>query len=58
MEYSDVIMVIRKLPGQNKWRLVSEKSGRNLGTYPTKAQAIARERQVNFFKMRAARWKK
>ena len=51
-------MVIRKLSGQNKWRLTSKTSGRNLGTYPTRAGAVARERQVNFFKFRAARFSK
>jgi hypothetical protein len=50
-------MVIRKLPGQNKWRLTSKTSGRNLGTYPTRAGAVARERQVSFFKFRA-KWRK
>lgn len=50
-------MVIRKLPGQRKWRLTSEKTGRNLGTYSTRAGAVARERQVNFFKYRS-KWKK
>jgi hypothetical protein len=42
--------MIRKLPGQRKWRLYSLKTGRNLGTYPSKAKAVARERQVQFFK--------
>ncbi len=32
------------------YKLVSKKTGRNLGTYPTKAGAIKRERQVQFFK--------
>ncbi len=32
------------------YRLVSKKSGRNLGTYPTKKQAEKREKQVNYFK--------
>ena len=50
-------MTIRKLSGQNKWRLYSEK-GRNLGTYSSKAGAVKRENQVNYFKSRAARWKK
>lgn len=34
----------------NKYRLVSKKTGRNLGTYDTKAGAIKRERQVQYFK--------
>ena len=32
------------------YRLVSKKSGRNLGTYPTRAGAVNRERQVEYFK--------
>ena len=39
---------IRKVKGG--YRLVSKKSGRNLGTYPTKAGAEKRERQVQYFK--------
>ena len=34
----------------NKFRLVSKKTGRNLGTYPTRAGAEKRERQVQYFK--------
>lgn len=34
----------------NKYRLVSKKGGKNLGTYPTKAGAEKRERQVQYFK--------
>jgi len=34
----------------NKYRLVSKKTGKNLGTYPTKAGAEKRERQVQYFK--------
>ena len=41
---------IRKVKGG--YRLVSKKSGRNLGTYPTRAGAEKRERQVQFFKHR------
>jgi hypothetical protein len=33
-----------------KYRLVSKKSGKNLGTYDTKAGAEKRERQVQYFK--------
>lgn len=33
-----------------KFRLVSKKTGRNLGTYDTKAGAMKRERQVQYFK--------
>jgi hypothetical protein len=32
------------------FRLVSKKTGKNLGTYPTKAGAEKRERQVQYFK--------
>lgn len=35
-----------------KYRLVSRKTGKNLGTYPTKAGALKRERQIQFFKHR------
>lgn len=33
-----------------KFRLVSKKTGKNLGTYDTKAGAVKRERQVQYFK--------
>ena len=39
---------IRKVEGG--YRLVSKKTGRNLGTYPTRAGAEKRERQVQYFK--------
>jgi hypothetical protein len=39
---------IRKVKGG--YRLVSKKTGRNLGTYPTRAGAEKRERQVQYFK--------
>lgn len=42
--------MIRKIAG--KFRLVSKRTGRNLGTYKTKAGAIKRERQVQYFKHR------
>ena len=32
------------------YRLVSKKSGKNLGTYPTRAGAERREREVQYFK--------
>ena len=32
------------------YKLVSKKTGKNLGTYPTKAGAEKRERQVQYFK--------
>jgi pterin-4a-carbinolamine dehydratase len=39
---------IRKVKGG--YRLLSKKTGRNLGTYPTRAGAEKRERQVQYFK--------
>jgi hypothetical protein len=42
--------VIRKLPGHRLWRLYSLKTGRNLGTFKTKAAAVKHERAVQFFK--------
>jgi hypothetical protein len=44
----DIQEEIRKVKGG--YRLVSKKSGKNLGTYPTKAGAEKRERQVQYFK--------
>ena len=41
---------IRKV--KDGYRLTSKKSGRNLGTYPTRAGAEKRERQVQYFKHR------
>ena len=43
-------MVIRKLPKQRKWALYSRKTGRRLGVFPSKAAALKRERQIQFFK--------
>lgn len=40
--------MIRKVKGG--FRLISKTTGRNLGTFKTKAAAQKRERQVNFFK--------
>ena len=37
------------------YRVVSEKSGRNLGTYKTKDEAKERLRQVEFFKHKGAK---
>jgi hypothetical protein len=34
----------------DKFRLVSKKSGKNLGTYPTRSGAEKREREVAYFK--------
>ncbi len=48
--------MIRKLPKQRKWKLYS-KAGKNLGTFKTKALAEARERQIQFFKVRQ-KWQK
>jgi len=39
---------IRKVKGG--YRLVSKKTGKNLGTYPTRAGAEKREQQVQYFK--------
>ena len=36
--------------GNNKFRLVSKKTGKNLGTYPSRASAVKREKQVQYFK--------
>lgn len=42
--------MIRKL-GKSKFRLVSKKKPhKNLGTYPTRAGALKREGQVEYFK--------
>ena len=48
MRLGDLIEHIVKVKGG--YRLVSKKSGRNLGTYPTRAGAEKRERQVQYFK--------
>jgi hypothetical protein len=42
--------MIRKFPGMQKYGLYSIKSGRRLGTFRTKKAALARERQIQFFK--------
>ncbi len=34
----------------DKYRLISKSTGKNLGTYDTKAGAINREKQVQYFK--------
>lgn len=44
--------VIRKLPGQRKFRLYSEEAGRNLGTFPSRAAAVKHEREVQWFRRR------
>ena len=45
----DVDEHIVKLPN-GKYRLVSKKSGKNLGTYSSRAGAAKRERAVEYFK--------
>lgn len=42
--------MIRKVRGVNKWKVISHTSGRSFGTYRSKAQAIARLKQLQFFK--------
>lgn len=42
-------MTIRKLAGQNKWRVLSAGTKRNMGTYTSKAKAEARLKQVEMF---------
>jgi hypothetical protein len=49
----DLVKGMIKKIGPKKWRLYSKDGTRNLGTYPTKAGAIKRERQVQYFKHRA-----
>ena len=39
------------------YRVVSEKSGRNMGTYKSKDEAKERLRQVEFFKRKGAKSK-
>ena len=41
--------MIVKLPN-GEYRLKSKKSGRNLGTFATKAEAVKHEKQVQYFK--------
>jgi hypothetical protein len=50
-------MTIRKLPGVNKWRVLSEKNHKNMGTYSSRPAAVKRLQQVEFFKHRS-RWRK
>jgi len=47
--------MIRKLPGQMKYRLYSKSGGKNLGTFKTKTAAVKHEREVQFFKKRGMR---
>ena len=43
--------MIRKLPS-GKYRIYSRKTGKNLGTFSSKAQALRHERQIQYFKHR------
>jgi hypothetical protein len=47
--------MIRKLPGRNVWVLKSKTSGRVLGRFPSKTKAVARERQIVYFRDRFKR---
>jgi hypothetical protein len=42
--------MIRKLPNQNKWRIYSKKTGKNLGTFPSRKKAENHEADINYFK--------
>ena len=50
MKIREILEHIIKVKGG--YRLVSKKTGKNLGTYPTRASAEKRERQVQYFKHR------
>jgi hypothetical protein len=50
--YAKRYLMIKKLPGQKKWRLYSKDGSRNLGTFDSKAAAMKHEREVEFFKRR------
>lgn len=43
-------MVIRKVPGKRQYILRSKSTGRELGRFPSKKKALAREKQIGFFK--------
>lgn len=45
-------MVIRKLPGQRKFRIYSKMTGKNLGTFKTRPAAEKHLRDIEFFKRR------
>lgn len=49
--------MIKKL-GNNSFQVISEKTGRNLGTYRTKEEAAKRLKQVEYFKHLKANSKK
>lgn len=42
--------MIRKTRGKDEWTLYSKDGSKKLGTYKTKAGAVKREQQVNYFK--------
>ncbi len=46
----DNFMVIRKIRNQKLWQLKSKTTGKVLGTFTSKALAIKRERQIQYFK--------
>lgn len=48
-------MTVKKLRKQKKWRVYSERTGRNMGTYTTKAAAEKRLGQIEYFKRRKRR---
>lgn len=43
--------MIRKI-GKNKFRIYSRKTGKNLGTFSSKAAALKHEREIQYFKNR------
>jgi hypothetical protein len=45
--------MIRKLANQRKWRLYSLSTGKNLGTFSSRAAAAKHEGQVQWFKTHA-----
>jgi hypothetical protein len=47
--------MIRKLKNEKKWRLYSLKTGKNLGTFLSKAAAHKHEAEIEYFKKK---WRK
>ena len=45
--------MIRKLPNQQKFRLYSKETHKNLGTFKSRPLALKHEREIQFFKRRA-----
>jgi hypothetical protein len=43
-------MVIQKVPGRRVFLLKSKSTGKVLGRFPSREKAVARERQISFFK--------